>query len=110
MRESCYGMELHDDYKERILKFHADYKVLNEDFGVSILVKAHDVFFHCIDWIERWDIPLGVVSEHEGESLHLRFRKFIESKQLASPDSEDFGDNLLIVTVALNSQAAINFD
>ena len=110
VRESCYGMELHDDYKERILKFFADYKVLNEDFGVSILVKAHDLFFHCIDWIEKWQVSLGVVSENEGESLHLKFRKFSESKQLASPDSEDFGDNLLTVTIALNSQAAIDFD
>jgi len=109
VREACFGLELHDDYSQRIRKFQADYLVL-EDFGVSTIVKAHDIFYHVIDWIDKYQLPLGLVSEQAGESIHSRFDKFIQNKQVANPDSENFGLNLLKIIIAWNSQAAIEFE
>ena len=63
-----------------------------------------------IDWIDRWQLPLGLVSEHTGEAIHSKFNKFIQNKQCADPESEDFGANLEKVTVAWDSQAAMLFD
>ena len=105
-----FCMELHDDYRERFNRFFTDYKVLHEDFGVSITVKAHDVFFHIIDWLDRWQVPLGLVSEQAGESIHSKFNKHVQDKQVASPNHPSFGENLLKVSVAWNSIAALDFE
>ena len=110
VREACFGMELDDDYAQRIQKFKDDYLILFSDYGFSVTVKAHDTFFHITPWLERWEIPLGVVGESAGESLHRRLNKFIENKQCASPESEDYGQNLLKVGVAWNSHAAILYE
>ena len=110
VRKACFGLELHDDSADRIRTFQADFLVLDQDFQVSTLVKGLDVFHYIIDWIDKWDLPLGLVSEQADESIHGRLRKFMENKQVASPDSENFGANLLRVIVAWNSQAAIEFD
>ena len=72
--------------------------------------KAHDTFFHYIDWLNRWQIPLGLVSEHAGEAIHSRFIKFIANKQVCSPESEDFGPNLKKLVSAWDSQAAVLFE
>ena len=102
-------MELEDDYAEKILQFRSDYLAL-ERLGFSVILKAHDVMFHYIDWIDKWQLPLGLVGEQAGEAIHSRFNRFIQSKQCASPNSEGFGENLLKVVVAWSSQAAITFD
>ena len=54
VRKSCFGMDLHDDYAERIHKFQADQKVLQDDFGFSVTVKAHCLFYHFITWLDKW--------------------------------------------------------
>merc|ERR1711863_231366 len=109
VREACMGMELADDYGEKLDQFGRDYLAL-EKFGFSVTVKAHDVIFHYKDWLDEWQLPLGLVGEQAGEAIHCRFNRFIESKQCASPNSDSFGANLLKVTVAWSSQAAITFD
>ena len=53
VREGCFGMTLSDDYEARIRRFQNDYNVLVEDFGISTTVKAHDIFHHVPDWIDR---------------------------------------------------------
>jgi len=82
---------------------------LNEDFGVSITVKAHDVFFHTADWIERWQIALRPLSEQSGEHLHSKVDNFFENT-VVSPNSPDFGPSLCKRTGAWNAQAAIDFE
>ena len=109
VREGVMGMELDPDYAQLITQFKTDYLAL-EKYGFSVTLKAHDVFFHYIPWLDKWGLPLGLVGEQAGEAVHCRFNKFIEFKQCSNPDSEDFGDNLLKVTVAWSSLAAITFD
>jgi hypothetical protein len=109
VREGVMGMELDPDYAQLITQFKTDYLAL-EKYGFSVTIKAHDVFFHYIPWLDKWGLPLGLVGEQAGEAVHCRFNKFIEFKQCSNPDSEDFGDNLLQVTVAWSSLAAITFD
>ena len=46
VRAACFGYVLEDDYAEKITKFKDDYMLLVHDFGVSIIVKAHVLFFH----------------------------------------------------------------
>ena len=77
--------------------------LLVDDFGVSISVKAHEIFFHVAPWLKKWEIPLGVVSEQTSESLHSDFANFIERKGVSNPDSPHFAENLLKVVVAYNS-------
>ena len=55
-------------------------------------------------------MPLGPVAENAGESIHRKFNKFIENKQVASPESPYFGPNLRKVIVAINSHAAVAFE
>ena len=110
VREGCFGMTLCDDYEVRICRFQADYNVLVNDFGMSTIVKAHDIFFHVIDWLDRWQIPLGLVSEQAGEAIHSRFIRFVDNKQCSSPDSPDFGKNLKKVTSAWTSHAAVTYE
>ena len=109
VRECCFGMELGENYAEKILQFKKDYLAL-ERFGFSVTVKAHDIFFHYIDWLDKWQLPLGLVGEQSGEAIHCRFNRFIEFKQCSNPESEGFGENLLKVTVAWSSLAAITSD
>ena len=110
VREGVMGMELDPDYAQLITQFKTDYLVLEKYHGFSVTLKAHDVFFHYIPWLDKWGLPLGLIGEQAGEAVHCRFNKFIEFKQCSNPDSEDFGDNLLKVTVAWSSLAAITFD
>ena len=37
---------------------------LVDDYGLSISVKAHEMFFHVAPWLKKWNIPLGVVPVH----------------------------------------------
>ena len=81
VRNACFGQILDEDYEEKIQKFHNDYMVLVDDFGMSILVKAHEVFFHVVPWLKKWNIPLGVVSAQTSESLHSDFDSYMERKK-----------------------------
>ena len=103
VRKACFGQILDEDYEEKIQKFHNDYMVLVDEFGMSILVKAHEVFFHVVPWLKKWNIPLGVVSEQTSESLHSDFDSYIERKNVQNPNSPVYAENLLKVVVAYNS-------
>ena len=77
--------------------------VLVDDYGVSISVKAHEMFFHVAPWLKKWNIPLGVVSAHTEESLHSYFFKFAERKGLQNPNSPNFPENFRKVVAVLNA-------
>ena len=91
--------------RQNINKFKDDYMVLVDNYGVSISVKAHEMFFHVAPWLKKWNIPLGVVSAHTEESLHSYFFKFAERKRLQNPKSPHFAENFRKVVVAENSTA-----
>ena len=75
-----------------------------------IRVKAHNIFYHYIPWLDRWQLPLGLIGEQAGEAMHCRFNRFIQNKQCANPESDSFAENLLKVVVAWSSLAAISYD
>ena len=106
VRIACFGCQyIEEDYEEKINKFKDDYMVLVDDFGVSISVKAHEMFFHVAPWLKKWNIPLGVVSAHTEESLHSYLFKFAERKGLQNLNSPHFAENFRKVVVAENSTA-----
>ena len=109
VREGVMGMELDPDYAQLINQFKTDYLALKK-FGFSVTLKAHCIFYHYIDWLDKWQLPLGLVGEQAGEAVHCRFNRFIQCKQCSHLDSKDFPENLLRVTVAWSSLAAITFD
>ena len=79
--------------RQNINKFKDDYMVLVDNFGVSISVKAHEMFFHVAPWLKKWNIPLGVVSAHTEESLHSYFWNFAQRKGIQNPNSPHFAEN-----------------
>merc|ERR1711963_465552 len=110
VREACMGMVLDENYAEIINKFKMYYLQLGEDFKFPFTVKGHDVIYHYIEWLDKWKVPLGLVSEQTGECFHKAFNKFIDNKQCASPNSRHFPENLFKVVVAWASQAAVCFE
>ena len=97
VRHACFGQEIHPDYEEKIEKFRTDYMVLVEDYGASILVKGHEVFFHVAPWLKKWNIPLGAVSAQAEEDLHSVWRNYVTKKNVGS------AENLRLAVVAFGS-------
>ena len=56
VRHACFGLELHENYEEKINEFKNDYNILVDDFGMSIINKAHEIFFHVAPWLKKWNI------------------------------------------------------
>ena len=82
MRSGMHALDMNYTKNiKKIKKFHNDYMVLADDLGLSILVKAHEVFLHVAPLLKKWNIPLGVVSAQTSESLHSNFNAYIEQKK-----------------------------
>ena len=63
------------------IKFcQADQKVLQENFVFAVTVKVHCLFYHFIPWLDT----LRLVSGQTGESIHCRFHRFIQNKQVSN--------------------------
>ena len=103
MRAACFGYVLEDDYAEKITKFKDDYMLLVNDFGVSITVKAHVLFFHVAPWILKYKMPLGPVSEQASETLHSKWKNFIRFRNVSNSNSSNFAKNLLKIIVEFAS-------
>ena len=103
VRAACFGYVLEDDYAEKITKFRDDYMILVNDFGVSIIVKAHVLFFHVAPWILKYKMPLGPVSEQASETLHSKWKHFILFRNVSNSNSSNFAKNLLKVVVEFAS-------
>ena len=66
--EACFGRVLMEDvYKSRIQTFERTYRSLphgkNDEKDLSVTIKAHCIFEHVIQNIERTGHALGVLSE-----------------------------------------------
>ena len=103
VRAACFGYVLEDDYAEKITKFRDDYMILVNDFGVSIIVKAHVLFFHVAPWILKYKMPLGPVSEQASETLHSKWKRFILFRNVSNSNSSNFAKNLLKLIVEFAS-------
>lgn len=69
---SCFGKELHSDYKSKIEAFKRSYI----DLDVSVTPKVHAVFFHVEDFCDLKNIGLGFYSEQAMEAVHFDFNSF----------------------------------
>ena len=87
-----------------IAKFKVAYTNLNLDADISILVKVHELFFHVSEWIDKYpDIPIGLVCEQTGESLHSRFDKFCEGWMIKNRLNVNYKDKFFRCVVALTT-------
>ena len=105
--ESCFGKVLMEDvYKTRIATFEQTYRSLphgkNEEKDLSVTTKAHCIFEHVVQNIERTGHALGVLSEQSFESVHY---DFLETwKRFKYPqDHKEYGQQLLKAVVNYNS-------
>jgi hypothetical protein len=67
---ACFGNTLQQNYCELIEEFKASYLNLP---NTSVTPKAHAVFFHVTQFIDRHNHSLGIFSEQATESLHHNF-------------------------------------
>lgn len=105
--ESSFGKVLMEDvYKERIKTFERTFRSLphakDEEKQLSVTTKAHVIFTHVLQQIERTGQALGVLSEQAFESVHY---DFLETwKRFKVPiDHKDYGQKLLDAVVNYNS-------
>ena len=68
---SCYGTNLHKNFKHNIAKFKREYLKLN----ISVTPKVHAVFYHVVEFCDWKKMGLGPWSEQTSESLHHEFTK-----------------------------------
>ena len=61
---------LEHNWKALIQDFEASYRALD----ISITIKVHNVFYETIIYIEKFEIPLGIHSEHKFEVIHKDLR------------------------------------
>ena len=88
----------------KILKEPLDLKphAKDEEKQLSVTTKAHVIFTHVLQQIERTGQALGVLSEQAFESVHY---DFLETwKRFKVPiDHKDYGQKLLNAVVNYNS-------
>ena len=106
IRTGCFSAEkARPDYKELIAKFKVAYTNLNLDADVSILVKVHELFFHVSEWIDKYpDIPIGLVCEQTGESLHRRVDTFCDGRMIKNRLNVNYKEKFFRCMVAFNGK------
>ena len=74
--ESCFSKELIGDYEGAIRSFSKLYMDLNNNFGVTVTVKAHIIMAHIIPQINKRHpgYGIGVLTEQSFESAHHEFK------------------------------------
>ena len=78
---------------------------MNIDDDLSIIFKAHDMFFHVSSFIDKYlDIPIGLICEQTSESLHSRFEKFRAGRMIKNKDNPNYKESFLACVVAFNGK------
>ena len=104
VRISCFGQELDPNYMNILANFRKVIKGL-KPFGVKVTVKMHIVFWHVQQWINKYNVSLGIVSEQPGESCHGLFAKFWQRYRVDRKKFPDkYAQALLKMVIAFNSQ------
>ena len=107
LRQACFtSQEADPDFEEIIAKFTKDFMNLKEDFDITVLVKAHEVFWHVAEWIKKYpDVPLGKISEQPDETLHSAFKRFVTMRNMIqNTDNPKYLQSLFDTVVAWNSK------
>ena len=99
--EACFGQELDLNFREKILRFEDQYRMLD----ISVTPKVHMVFSHISDFLKLKDYVsgLGQWTEQAMESAHSEFKKEWNLKRLDAAHS-NFGDNFLQTVIRFNSK------
>ena len=98
VRINCFGQTLHPDYDIIIKNFEKEYRKL----GISVTVKAHVIFTHCIEFFNETNEGLGAHSEQAGETLHSDFLT-CWARYKRDENHKDFYKQFLSAIVAYNS-------
>ena len=97
--DSCFGMKLDDDYENNIEAFRLAFQRL----GIRITPKVHIVFFHVIEFCNKFIKGLGYFSEQASESVHYDFNACWEKFKVHSTH-RDFGSHLFNAVSRYNAQ------
>ena len=98
---SCFGQELHSDYRTAIQSFSDNYRVLD----ISITPKVHLVERHAVEFIELMggEAGLGKWSEQPFESVHADFKKEW-ARTLVSANHVNYAENLFAAVLRYNAK------
>ena len=97
---SCYGKDLHANYKETINKFrNDDYMKLK----ISVTPKVHAVFYHIQEVCDITGRGLGPWSEQTSESLHQEFNKCWEKYLVKDQKNPMYQQRLLQAVQMFNN-------
>lgn len=97
---SCFGMNLKQDYKERISAFAASYSHL----GISTTPKVHIVTAHVADFCKNANSGLGPFSEQAFESVHHVFQSFWARRLVRDIENPSYSSALLKTVAEFNSK------
>ena len=99
VKETCFGKDLHPDYKNAIKEFKSSYIGL----GIPVSLKVHIVFDHIIPFCEKFDKGLGWFSEHGLESSHYDFYPFWLKSYKVPKNHPNYAEKLLQSVILYNS-------
>lgn len=97
---SCFGRELHPDFREHLDKFATSYR----DIGISVTPKVHIVIAHVGDFCEQANSGLGPYSEQAFESAHKVFQNFWSKHLVKDLENPSYPHALLKSVVEFNSK------
>jgi hypothetical protein len=96
---ACFGQTLDNEFQEKIQLFKDSYLFL----PVSVTPKAHAVFYHIPEFINRHGSALGIFSEQATEALHSKFN-FHWQRYKRNQGHPEYGPRLLQCVVDYNSK------
>ena len=103
--DSCFGMQLKNNYEDSINKF----KSLYLELPISVTPKVHCIFFHVSEYLKiinkdgGSNFGLGYMSEQAFESVHSNLKKKWENGIKVSAQNRNYGQRLRNFIVAYNS-------
>ena len=97
---SCFGMNLDEDFVEKIVKFKSSVKNL----PISVTPKLHILFHHVQHFIEKEKKSLGLYSEQASETVHHDFKTHWVERYKRQIDHPDYAKQLLNSVIEYNSK------
>ena len=97
VRNSCFGQELHPDYKLNIIRFSKAY----DQLGVPRTNKVHILVDHVPDFCDSKGKGLGFYSEQASEAVHCDYKKTWKNHKVHETNPK-FPSNLLAATLKYN--------
>ena len=90
MRLACFGMDLSDDFGEKISDFKTKYLALN----ITVTPSVHVLFCHVFQFCRFKSSSLGKFSEQASESVHRDFLELWQSTGKVDSRNKKYAENL----------------